>query len=74
MTFMVVHGFSLIEVRKLYLDELGEYYKQTVYVLEKKGEFKEGTFDKIAHPAGDAKHTVNQLRSALLGLKNPKKK
>lgn len=64
MTFMVLQGFALLEIRKLYFDELFEFYKQTVYVLEKRGDFKEGTFDKIAG-ASSGEATVDQLRKGL---------
>ena len=57
---MTISGFSLLELRKLHIDELDEYYKSLVYVLEKKGEIKEDTFSKI-----DSADTVSDLRSQL---------
>lgn len=68
MTFMVTNGFSLLEVRKLFIDELFEFYKQIIYILEKRGEFKEGTFDKL-NGHTDSKTVVNQLRASLSKLK-----
>lgn len=66
---MVVSGFSLLEIRKLYIDELEEYYKSLAYVLEKKGEIKEGTFNKI-----ESADTVSQLRSQLFKVMKPPQK
>jgi len=65
---MVVSGFSLLELRKLYIDELDEYYKSLAYILEKKGEMKEGTFSKI-----EAADTVSELRNQLFRVMKPKK-
>lgn len=64
---MVVSGFSLLELRKLHIDELDEYYKSLVYVLEKKGEVKEGTFNKI-----DSSNTVSELRAQLFKVMKKK--
>ena len=63
--FMVNRGFSLRDLRKLYIDEFYEYAKNLIYILEKKGEIKEGTYSRL--DGGD--NTVNQLRSALKKLK-----
>ena len=63
---MVVSGFSLLEVRKLYLDELYEYHKALIYTLEKKGEVKEGTYRKF-----DDADSVNELRAQLLKVTKP---
>ena len=57
---MVISGFSLLELRKLHIDELDEYYKALVYILEKKGELKESTFSKI-----DSADTVSELRGQI---------
>lgn len=63
--FMVNRGFSLRDLRKLYIDEFYDYAKNLIYVLEKRGEIKEGTYSKI----NEDDSTVNQLRSALKKLK-----
>jgi len=74
MTFMVTQGFSLLELRKLYIDELVEYYQQTILILEKRGELKEGSYNKLKDNGEDAKVVVNQLRKSLMGLNSKKKK
>lgn len=45
--FMVKNGYSLLEVRKLYLDELFTFYYETVKYLEDSGQLKENTYDKV---------------------------
>lgn len=45
--FLVKNGFSLLELRKLYIDEFFEYYYETVKYLEDVGEMKENTYDKV---------------------------
>lgn len=64
MTFLILNGFTLYEVRNLYLDEMVDFYKQTVGVLEKKGEFKEGTYDRLQGKS-DAPSVINQLRRGI---------
>jgi hypothetical protein len=64
--FMVVNGFSLFDVRKLYIDEIFAYHDELVYTLEKAGKIKEGTYDKIkSSEGGKVEHTVNLLRKQL---------
>jgi len=46
--FMVNRGFSLLELRKLYIDELFSYYQSLIFVLEKKGEIQEGSYDRVS--------------------------
>lgn len=72
---MVVRGFSLFDLRKLYLDELFEFYEELFYTLEQQGEVKEGTYDKIVLKDNekDVKATVNALRSGILGAMSHKK-
>lgn len=67
MTFMVVNGFSLLEVRKLYIDEMYMFYEELVYNLEERGSFKEGTYAKMVKVSKEEKveHTVNLLRKQL---------
>jgi hypothetical protein len=67
-TFMVVKGgFSLLELRKLYMDELFEFYNELIFNLESLGEMKEGTYNKLMTRAGnnDAKSVVDSLRKQL---------
>jgi len=47
MAFCVNNGFSLLEIRKLYIDEFFQFYFELVHLLEKKGELKEGAYDKV---------------------------
>lgn len=61
---MVTNGFSLLELRKLYIDELYVFYEELFYTLERFGKVKEGTYDKIVK-SNDAEHTVNQLRKQM---------
>jgi len=78
-TFLVVSGFSLFDLRKLYIDELYEYYQETYYVKEKiTGEVKEGTYAKIvnSNKSTHAEETVSLLRSQMfrsIANKNKKK-
>jgi len=44
---MVQHGFDLTSLRKMYNDELMEYYAELVYVLEEVEKVKKGTYNKI---------------------------
>ena len=47
-TFMVSRGgFSLLEVRKLYVDEFSMFYQELIYCLEEAGELKKGNYDKL---------------------------
>lgn len=74
-TFMVVRGFSLFEVRRLYVDELHAFYEQLVYNLEKMGEVKEGSYAKIIQgKKGGKVDSVSQLRKQMMiGLAGRKK-
>lgn len=66
-TFMVVNGFSLLELRKLFLDELYEFYEALFFNLEKMGRVKEGSYDKMMSSNGgaEAESTVNLLRKQM---------
>lgn len=61
---MVTSGFSLNELRKLYIDELYNYYEELIYLLEKRGEVKDGTYDKIKQTDA-SEDTVNTLRKQI---------
>lgn len=66
---MVVSGFSLLEVRKLYIDELYEYYSEMFYALEKTGAINEGTYAKITKKRGGSEvetDTVSKLRKQMM--------
>lgn len=66
-TFMVTCGFSLFEVKKLYIDEAHDYYYELVYHLEQEGKLKSGSYDKIksrSKPSGVA-DTVALLRKQM---------
>lgn len=68
LTFLVVNGFSLLEIRKLYLDEMYDYHEHLIFILEQTGQVKEGSYDKIVGskkkdiPVED---TLNQLRKQM---------
>jgi len=64
-----MQGFALLDVRKLYLDEMLEYYKHILYYLEKKGELKAGTYEK-AKNVNSTESTVNQLRKQIFKAKS----
>lgn len=68
MTFLVMHGFSLLDVRKLYVDEMFEYYKFVFFHLENRGDAKKGTFEKL-DGMDQVDQTVNQLRKQLMKTK-----
>jgi hypothetical protein len=63
---MVVYGFSLLELRKLYLDELDDFYKSLIKVLQQKGEVKEGSYEKL-----EDSDTVSDLRRQLFKVNKP---
>jgi hypothetical protein len=62
---MVRYGFSLGEVRGLYIDELYSYLEAFIEHLENEGILKEGSTDKIK-----GKSEVEQMRSQLSKFKN----
>jgi len=65
-------GFSLLEVRKLYLDEMFDFYTCAFYVLENRGEAKKGTYERMSG-IGKGEDTVNQLRTQLFKAVKSKK-
>ncbi len=64
---MVVNGFSLLELRKLFLDELYDYHDALFFTLEQTGVIKEGSYDKIHSRKKDVpvEDTINQLRKQM---------
>ena len=67
-TFMVINGFSLSDLRKLYLDELYDYHEHLFYNLERVGKIKDGTYDAIVRGKSkgvSVEDTVNQLRKQM---------
>lgn len=65
---MVVNGFSLSDLRKLYLDELYDYHEHLFYNLELVGKIKDGSYDKIMRgkqKGVSVEDTVNQLRKQM---------
>lgn len=44
--FMVRNGFSILELKKLYIDEFFNYYYELVHSLESSKELPEGSYDK----------------------------
>ena len=75
-TFMVINGFSLLELRKLFVDELHEYYKEMIFLLEQQGTLKAGSYDKIkaSTQSSDVSNTVNQLRKQMFQSIRSKRK
>jgi len=47
MMFCVKNGLSLLEIRKLYIDEFFKFYFELVYTLEQSGEMEKGAYDKV---------------------------
>lgn len=75
----MINGFSLLEVRKLYIDELHYFYKETIYALEKNGTIKEGAYAKVSRVSGDKREetesTIGALRNQMFrALSNKNKK
>ena len=73
---MVLNGFSLFDLKKLYIDELFSYYEEMFFNLEKMGKIKEGSYAKLKDSTdGSSKNTVNLLRKQLFrSMANAKKK
>lgn len=69
--FMTIHGFSLFDLRKLYIDELYYFYKELIYSLEQQGKVKEGSYDKMDYDDGKDvdKKTVDSLRKQLFKIR-----
>lgn len=65
-TFMVVEGFSLFELRRLYIDEIYSYYEQLVYTMEKAGKVKEGSYAKIVKRSKGDVDAATQLRRGMM--------
>lgn len=64
--YLVINGFSLFDIRKLYIDEMFYFYDETIYTLEKLGKVKEGEYDKIvSSKKSKVDNTVNLLRRQL---------
>jgi len=72
--FMVIKGFSLFDLRKLYIDELYSFYEQLIYSLEKMGEVKEGSYDKITRGSKGGVDSVSQLRRGMMAALAGKRK
>jgi len=63
-----MNGFSLLHLRKLYLDELYEFHDALFFMLEQTGKIKEGSYGKIKSRTGEGvpvEDTVNQLRKQM---------
>ena len=60
----MINGFSLLEIRKLYIDEFFEFNTCLVYLKEKSGEIKEGTYKSLkGNKEGDIVSLKNQIFS-----------
>lgn len=61
-TFLVINGFSLLELRKLYIDEFLAFYDSLVYIKEQNHELKEGTYQSFkAQSSGDISSLKRQI-------------
>lgn len=58
---MVRYGFSLAEVRQLYIDEFYAFFLELTVILEKEGILKEGASDKVKG-VSDLDQLKSQLR------------
>lgn len=68
-TFMVANGFSLADLRRLYIDEIYEYHDQLIYVMEKEGKYEKGTYAKMIKRSksnGTVDETAKQLRQQIM--------
>lgn len=74
-TFMVTSGFSLYELRKLYIDELYFFYEELIYNFEQSGKVEKGTYDKMVGRRQDlsVKDTISKMRRDLFASIAPKK-
>lgn len=72
LTFMVSNGFSLLELRKLYIDELFIFHDELFFTLERMGKVEKGTYAKINTTnkdiENDAQEIVNDMRRQIFGL------
>lgn len=64
-TYLVVNGFGLLEVRKLYLDELLSFSNSLIYIKEKQGEIKEGTYKSLKDRSGG---DLNSLKKQFFNI------
>lgn len=71
---MVINGFSLFDLRKLYLDELYEYHEHLFYNLEKTGKIKEGSYDKMMSSKGKEMPVADIINSLRMQTSNIKSK
>jgi hypothetical protein len=64
-TFMVRYGFSLSDLRQLYIDELLSFSEQLIILLEKEGILKPGTSEQFeeASPVDQLRRQIKQLRT-----------
>lgn len=67
-------GFSLLDLRKLYLDEFSMFYQELIYCLEEAGELKKGNYDKLMVSARPDSRSVadvmrDQFRKIMGGRK-----
>jgi len=64
MAFMVRYGFSLAELRQLYIDELFSFLTELSKILEAEGILKKGSAD-IASGEDDVNLLRKQLRNII---------
>lgn len=65
-TFMVVEGFSLFDLKKLYIDEIYSYYEELIYNMEKGGKVSKGSYAKIIRRGKGDVDAASQLRRGMM--------
>jgi hypothetical protein len=62
---MVRYGFSLSEIRQLYIDEVISYFEQLISLLEREGVLKKGTSAQLSDlsPAEQLRNQIKSLRN-----------
>ena len=65
---MVTSGYSLTDVRGLYMSELTAYFKELVKLKEAQGELEKGSHDKTLTDEEADKKAVRDIRAGLKKL------
>lgn len=62
---MVRYGFSLSDLRQLYIDEVVSFFEELVILLENEGVLKPGTSARLddSSPADQLRKQIKQLRT-----------
>jgi hypothetical protein len=65
--YLVMNGFGLNDIRKLYLDEMLSFYQNLIYIKEKRGEIKDGTYNQLKAKGGNE---VSSLKNQLFNIQS----